>query len=639
MGQKVASELVTVIDDGTIANRRGSLNVDDEGIADAAQCPHRERRARAATCRTGSTRGSWAWSPPATARRESYAHQPMPRMTNTFMLAGHDDPEDIIRSVPRGLYAVNFGGGQVDITSGKFVFSASEAYLIEDGKVTAAGQGRHAHRQRARRAHAGEPRRQRPQAGRRRRHLRQGRPVGAGRRRTAHHQDRRHDRRRDPGLEHARSPRRCPEAGDASGAPPPPTPSSWRTGRFSAQVRLGRVDTVKHAREQHLSLRVFAGKSAAAASTSDFSRASRGAAGGRGGLARPHHRARRAERTAGRGELARPMPALDLDDPTGHDLSPEDKIELARRCEAAALAARSAHHQLRGRRFRRPARPLRLRGQPRLRRRVRDLVLQPVRLPGGLGERQHAARRLVSRHAQARAPRRAGADRQDRRPARPAPPRAPGRSRPCEVPVDLRPRDGGEPRAAHRRRRRRARALPRRLLPPRQARPADRGARRDHRGRWHHAGRAGLAALRRRGLAGAADGDRGQGRARPRTSSTPTAAASSAWPRRITPRATAAASRSARPTSTSTAGASDPKDLIRSVKQGLYVTELIGFGVNGVTGDYSRGAVGLWIDNGELAYPGRGDHDRGQPARDVPGHRRRRQRPGLPRPHRRAHRC
>jgi TldD protein len=74
--------------------------------------------------------------PTGNGRRESYAHQPMPRMTNTFMLAGEDDPAEILRSVPRGLYAVNFGGGQVDITSGKFVFSASEAYLIEDGKVT-----------------------------------------------------------------------------------------------------------------------------------------------------------------------------------------------------------------------------------------------------------------------------------------------------------------------------------------------------------------------------------------------------------------------------------------------------------------------------------------------------------------------
>jgi TldD protein len=80
-------------------------------------------------------------SPTGNGRRESYAHPPMPRMTNTFMLAGHDDPEEIIRSVPNGLYAVTFGGGQVDITSGKFVFSASEAYLIENGRVTAPVKG------------------------------------------------------------------------------------------------------------------------------------------------------------------------------------------------------------------------------------------------------------------------------------------------------------------------------------------------------------------------------------------------------------------------------------------------------------------------------------------------------------------
>ncbi len=135
MGQKVASELVTVVDDGTIANRRGSLNVDDEGIPtrrnvlieNGVLVGYMQDRLNARLM------GS---EPTGNGRRESYAHQPMPRMTNTFMLAGQDDPAEILRSVPRGLYAVNFGGGQVDITSGKFVFSASEAYLIEDGKVT-----------------------------------------------------------------------------------------------------------------------------------------------------------------------------------------------------------------------------------------------------------------------------------------------------------------------------------------------------------------------------------------------------------------------------------------------------------------------------------------------------------------------
>jgi TldD protein len=135
MGQKVASELVTVVDDGTIPNRRGSLNVDDEGIPtrrnvlieNGVLVGYMQDRLNARLM------GS---EPTGNGRRESYAHQPMPRMTNTFMLAGQDDPGEILRSVPRGLYAVNFGGGQVDITSGKFVFSASEAYLIEDGKVT-----------------------------------------------------------------------------------------------------------------------------------------------------------------------------------------------------------------------------------------------------------------------------------------------------------------------------------------------------------------------------------------------------------------------------------------------------------------------------------------------------------------------
>jgi TldD protein len=140
LGQKVASELVTVVDDGTIANRRGSLNVDDEGTPTS----------RTVLIENGILRGylqdklnARLMGMPATGngRRESYAHAPMPRMTNTFMLAGADDPEDIIRSVDRGLYAVAFGGGQVDITSGRFVFSASEAYLIEGGRVTAPVKG------------------------------------------------------------------------------------------------------------------------------------------------------------------------------------------------------------------------------------------------------------------------------------------------------------------------------------------------------------------------------------------------------------------------------------------------------------------------------------------------------------------
>jgi TldD protein len=135
MGQKVASNLVTVIDDGTIANRRGSLNVDDEGIPTRRNVLI-EKGVLVGYMQDRLNARLMGGEPTGNGRRESYAHQPMPRMTNTFMLAGQDDPDDIIRSVPYGLYAVNFGGGQVDITNGKFVFSASEAYLIEDGKVT-----------------------------------------------------------------------------------------------------------------------------------------------------------------------------------------------------------------------------------------------------------------------------------------------------------------------------------------------------------------------------------------------------------------------------------------------------------------------------------------------------------------------
>ena len=140
LGQKVASELVTVVDDGTIPNRRGSLNVDDEGtptgrtvlIENGILTGYMQDRLNARLMKMAAT---------GNGRRESYAHPPMPRMTNTFMLAGQDDPADILRSVERGLYAVAFGGGQVDITSGKFVFSASEAYLIENGEVTVPVKG------------------------------------------------------------------------------------------------------------------------------------------------------------------------------------------------------------------------------------------------------------------------------------------------------------------------------------------------------------------------------------------------------------------------------------------------------------------------------------------------------------------
>src|SRR3984885_1158099 len=135
IGQQVASPLCTVIDDGTIRNRRGSLNVDDEGIPTERNVLIENGVLRgylfdklsSRLLRSGTT---------GNGRRESYQHIPMPRMTNTFMLAGDSDPADIVRSVKKGLYCTTFSGGQVDITSGNFVFSATESYLIEDGKIT-----------------------------------------------------------------------------------------------------------------------------------------------------------------------------------------------------------------------------------------------------------------------------------------------------------------------------------------------------------------------------------------------------------------------------------------------------------------------------------------------------------------------
>jgi len=140
VGEQVASPLCTVVDDGTLPDRRGSLSIDDEGVP--AQCTtliengilkaYMQDKMNARLMGTSST---------SNGRRESFAHLPMPRMTNTYMLPGESDPDEIIASVDKGLYAVNFGGGQVDITSGRFVFSLSEAYLIENGRITAPVKG------------------------------------------------------------------------------------------------------------------------------------------------------------------------------------------------------------------------------------------------------------------------------------------------------------------------------------------------------------------------------------------------------------------------------------------------------------------------------------------------------------------
>ena len=187
LGQPVASELVTVVDDGTIANRRGSLNVDDEGVPTRRNVliekgilrGYMQDRLNSRLMGmevTGNGRRE-SLRAPADAAHDQHLHARRARTS----------PPTSSASVPKGLYAVNFGGGQVDITSGRFVFSASEAYLIEDGRVDRAGEGRDPDRQRAGGAHPGEPRRPRSQARRRRGHLRQGRPVGAGRGRAADH--------------------------------------------------------------------------------------------------------------------------------------------------------------------------------------------------------------------------------------------------------------------------------------------------------------------------------------------------------------------------------------------------------------------------------------------------------------------
>jgi len=140
VGRQVASSQCTIVDDGTLPGRRGSLAVDDEGTPGGYNVLVEDGVLRGYMQDKMNAR-LMGVSPTGNGRRESYAHVPMPRMTNTYMLAGEHDREEIIRSVDKGLYAPNFGGGQVDITSGKFVFSASEAYLIEKGRITAPVKG------------------------------------------------------------------------------------------------------------------------------------------------------------------------------------------------------------------------------------------------------------------------------------------------------------------------------------------------------------------------------------------------------------------------------------------------------------------------------------------------------------------
>jgi TldD protein len=327
MGQKVASELVTVVDDGTIANRRGSLNVDDEGtptgrtvlIENGILTGYMQDRLNARLM---------GMKPTGNGRRESYAYAPMPRMTNTFMLAGQDDPQEILKSVKHGLYAVTFGGGQVDITNGKFVFSASEAYLVEDGRITAPVKGAtligNGPEALTRVSRVGNDLKLDEGVGTCGKDG-QSVPVGVGLPTIPH---RRHHRRRDrgmtPGAHRSQStfgPPRGPWTGSrARGAQrdeyvvaeparaylrPPSVqagledPATMNTdllvsvlkraaqrgataadgflveeSHFSASVRMREIENINHSREQRLSLRVFAGRASAAASTSDLSRES-----------------------------------------------------------------------------------------------------------------------------------------------------------------------------------------------------------------------------------------------------------------------------------------------------------------------------------------------------------------------------
>ncbi len=370
---------------------------------------------------------------------------------------------------------------------------------------------------------------------------------------------------------------------------------------FSAQVRLGRVDTVKHAREQHLSLRVFSGKSAAAASTSDFSRASVerlvDEAVSLARITAPDELSGLPDAS----ELAQVVPALDLDDPTGHDLSPEDKIELARRAEASALAAdpritnseggdfadRRAHyayaasHGFAGEystsSFSLSVSPVASENGSMQRdgwyhvTRKRALLDAPEQI--GLIAAQRALRRLGARQVKT-----------------------------CEVPIIFDPDT--------------AASLVRHIAGAASGPSLYRGA-------SFLLGKLGQQ-IAAPGVTIVDDGTMpgglgsrpfdGEGLSVRRTMIVDRGVLTSYLldtysGRKLGMASTHHGARDGAGVTVGTTnlyldrGTSHPQDLIKSVKQGLYVTELIGFGVNGVTGDYSRGVVGLWIDNGELAYP------------------------------------
>jgi len=370
---------------------------------------------------------------------------------------------------------------------------------------------------------------------------------------------------------------------------------------FSAQVRLGRVDTVKHAREQHLSLRVFSGKSAAAASTSDLSRASVerlvDEAVALAGITAPDA----LSGLPAAAELATVIPALDLDDPMGHDLAPEDKIELARRCEAAALAADpritnseggdfadrrgtyayAASHGFAGEystsSFSLSVSPVATQGESMQRdgwyhvTRKRALLDEPEAI--GKIAAQRALRRLGARQVKT-----------------------------CEVPIIFDPDM--------------AASLVRHIAGAVSGPSLYRGASFLLGKIGQQIAAAGVTIVDDGTMPGAL-GSRpfdGEGLPVRHTVVVDKGVLSSYLldtysARKLGMTSTHHGARDGAGVTVSTTnlyldrGSADPKDLIKSVKQGLYLTELIGFGVNGVTGDYSRGAVGLWIDNGELAYP------------------------------------
>ena len=605
LGERVAAPGVTVVDDGTLPGRRGSLNVDDEGTPTQRTVLIEDGILRGYLHDRQSAR-LMDMAPTGNGRRESYAHLPMPRMTNTFMLAGEEAPEDILRSVDRGIYAVHFGGGQVDITSGKFVFSASEAYEIENGRIgaplkgaTLIGNGPDVLTRVSRIGHDLALDRGVGTCGK-------DGQVGAGGRGPAHDPRRRPHRGRHRGMNLRDTALLAVESARAAGADAVDT-VVVESDSVETRVRGEEIDYIKQARERSVGIRALVrgarGTRQALTSTRDLSEnavremASQASALARSGAEDP---------AAGLPEsgFADPddLPDLSLWDPADRDVDVEMRVDAARRAERAARETdpwivnsegsqvssafsqvvyanslgflggyESASHALFSEPLARNGTGMQRDYWMSVSRRIAELES-----PEAVGTRaaQRALRRLGARRLPT-----------------------------CEVPVIFDPLT--------------AASLWRQVAGLLNGYAVYRGTSflADKLGELVAAPDVQLVddPLRPGGL-GSRPFD-GEGLPSRRTllierGKVASFLLDSYSARKLGSQSTGHASRSARSSPGAGAtnlylepGSGSLEDLIADTPRGLLVTELIGMGFNPVTGDYSRGAAGLWVENGKISHP------------------------------------